>query len=224
MNIKEKIGQRIKEERLAKGFTLKNLVELTEDLKQTRISNWERGNRTPGPEEIKQLARALEVSPAYLMCLTDKKHPETIPGLGAIVPLLDHQQASDPKSFINTLKKSHNTSELSFIPVTSELNSRLGEYAFALKVKDDSMHPELRINDILIIDPDSKLRPGCITITKLNDKDEVLIRRYKELSVSTDFTSFELQAENNHWGNIPVTKKSESVSLGVVVCIIRYLS
>ena len=53
MNIKEKIGQRIMTERKAKGLTRKALAELTDDLKQSRINNWEHGTRTPGPEEIR---------------------------------------------------------------------------------------------------------------------------------------------------------------------------
>ena len=67
--IKEKIGQRIYEARKAKGLSQQGLANLTTDLKQSRINNWENGLRTPGPEEIKQLANALEVPAAFLMCL-----------------------------------------------------------------------------------------------------------------------------------------------------------
>ena len=73
MSIKEKIGQRILDERKAKGLTRKALAELTGELKVSRINNYERGDRTPGPTEIKLLADALEVSPSYLMCLTDSR-------------------------------------------------------------------------------------------------------------------------------------------------------
>ena len=43
MNVKEKIGQRIKQERTAKGLTRKALSELTENLNISRINNYERG-------------------------------------------------------------------------------------------------------------------------------------------------------------------------------------
>uniref|UniRef100_UPI003CED6C41 helix-turn-helix domain-containing protein n=1 Tax=Pseudomonas aeruginosa TaxID=287 RepID=UPI003CED6C41 len=72
LNIKKEIGKRILEARKAKGLTLKALGELAGGLKQTRLTNWEQGVRTPGPEEIKQLAEALNISPAYLMCLSDE--------------------------------------------------------------------------------------------------------------------------------------------------------
>lgn len=182
MNIKDKIGQRIKEERVARGLTLKTLEELTDDLKQTRISNWERGYRTPGPEEIKQLAQALDVSPAYLMCLTDEKQPKKKQGLNALIPLLNFQQACEAKLFIQRLKNNQNEQEVRYIPVTAEFNAKLEEYSFALKMNDESMHPELRLNDILIINPIAKLHPGNLVAVQL--EDQVIIRRYKQLTFS----------------------------------------
>ena len=76
MDIKKEIGQRIYEARKGKGLTRKALAELTDDLKPSRISNWEYGMRTPGPEEVKQLSKALDVSPAFLMCLTEKMNDQ----------------------------------------------------------------------------------------------------------------------------------------------------
>ena len=206
MNIKQKIGQRIQEERMAKGFTRKALEELTGDLKQSRISNWERGDRTPGPEEIKQLAKALDISAAYLMCLTDEKKPKKIPGLGALIPVIDHHQACDPQTALQTIKSESNAEKLSFIPVSAELTARLGEYAFALKMKDESMHPELRVNDILVIDPDLKVQPGSLVAARLNEENDVIVRRYKQLAASKEFKPFELRAENDNWGDIKIDK------------------
>lgn len=223
MNIKDKIGQRIKEERVAKGLTLKALEELTDDLKQTRISNWERGYRTPGPEEIKQLAQALAVSPAYLMCLTDEKQPKKKPGLNALIPLLNFQQACEAKLYIQRLKNNQNEQEVSYIPVTAEFSAKLEEYSFALKMIDESMHPELRLNDLLIINPSAKLHPGNLVAVQL-EEEQVIIRRYKQLTFSKNNNSFELKAENDHWGNIIIDKMSDCTIIGIVVGIIRYFS
>ena len=76
LNIRKEIGHRIHEARKAKGLTIKELGALTDNFKQTRVTNWEHGLRLPGPEEIKQLGKALDVSAAYLMCLTDEKRPK----------------------------------------------------------------------------------------------------------------------------------------------------
>ncbi len=92
--------------------------------------------------------------------LTDEKQPRKIPGLGALLPLLDHQQACEPKISIQAIREEQNSESISFISIAAELATRIGENAFALKMKDESMHPELKVNDILIIDPESKLYPG----------------------------------------------------------------
>src|SRR5947207_2169356 len=133
MNIKEKIGSRIREARKAKSLTRKVLAELTDDLNISRINNYERGERTPGPREIKQLARALDVSPAFLMCLTDEKEPQKIPGLGALVPLLNDYQACDPKTHIQRIKSEETGETTTFIPLSPKFSEQIGENAFAFE-------------------------------------------------------------------------------------------
>jgi len=71
MSIKEKIGARITQTRKALGITIKELAERTGELSAARISNWEQGTRSPGPTEAKQLAKALNISASFLLCLTD---------------------------------------------------------------------------------------------------------------------------------------------------------
>ncbi|KTD57021.1 phage repressor [Legionella santicrucis] len=73
------------DERKAKGLTRKALAELTGELKTSRINNYERGDRRP--TEIKLLADVLEVSPSYLMCLTDNREGKITksPGMGTLI-------------------------------------------------------------------------------------------------------------------------------------------
>lgn len=213
INIKEEIGRRILAARKAKGLTQKALGELTDDLKQSRINNWENGIRTPGPEEIKQLARALDVSPAYLMCLTDQ--PNEISIEGSLIPILNHIQASDPKTHIQAIKHQAYPAEETYIPVSAELAGRLGEYAFALKMTDDSMVPEMRINDIQIIDPSASPNPSDYVAVKISGKPEVIICQYKKLSYTSP--EFELMTLNDNWPNITVNENVQAEIVGKVV-------
>ena len=223
MNIKEEIGHRIEAERKAKGLTRKALAELTDDLKQSRINNWERGIRTPGPEEIKQLAKALDVSPSFLMCLTDhKQHPHTT-SVGALIPLLDHQQACDAHRWVQAIKNGECGEGVSFIPISNELAAGLGEYAFALKMKDDSMRPELKIHDILIINPDCIPNPGNFVVARLEDDSEAIVRRYKQLSAVKKSHEFELLALNDAWASIRVDNTNKGNTVGAVMSFIRKL-
>ncbi len=226
MNIKEKIGERIFQERQAKGLTRKALAELTDDLKPSRINNWERGTRTPGPEEIKQLAQALDVAPGYLMCLTDDKQvKQEFPWLGALVPLLDAQQACDPKTVIQAIRDETDEHSVSFIPLSPEISQKLGENAFAFRVQDDSMAPELKVGDVLIVDPDQVVRPGGLVVVNLQGIKEVSIRRYKQLSVDSlsPIQQYELIPTNENWAIVRSSNSSKYQLIGSVFAFFRCL-
>lgn len=217
MNIKERIGQRIKTERTSKGLTRKALAELTETLNVSRINNYERGERTPGPEEVVRLGKALGVAASYLMCLSDDKQGALDGPLGAslLIPVLDFKQACHPEEFIQEGRG------LEFLAVTPDAVGSCGKNAFALRVQDDSMVPELRINDALIINPDMRPSPGDFVVAQLNNDSEVMIRKYKQLSVSETSPAFELVALNSDWANVQVNAAIKSRLVGVVVSLQR---
>lgn len=222
MNIKEKIGERIFQERQAKGLTRKALAELTDDLKPSRINNWERGTRTPGPEEIKQLAQALDVAPGYLMCLTDDRQVnQEFPWLDALVPLLDAKQACDPQAVIQTIRDETGHNSVSFIPLSPEISQKLGENAFAFRVQDDSMAPELKVGDVLIVDPDETIRPGGLVVARVQDMNEVSVRRYKQLSADSLAQQYELIPSNDNWAVIRAEKSSKHQIIGVILAFFR---
>jgi len=215
MNIKVKIGQRIREQREAKGLTRKALAELITNLKPPTLNNWERGDRTPGPEEITLLAKALDASPAFLMCLTDENkaykpviHPQTQ------LPLLSHKQASDYKAYVGRIRD-----KSLLVAVSYDLAAQLGEDAFALKMIDDSMTPEMRVNDIQIIDPGVSPSPGDYVVVKINGKNDVFICQYKQLSYTSD--EFELLTLNDKWPNITANDKVDVEIIGKVVQSVR---
>lgn len=202
LNIKKEIGKRILEARKAKGLTLKALGELAGDLKQTRITNWEQGTRTPGPEEIKQLAQALDVSPAFLMCLSDEQQVKRAKAHSHLIPLLDPHQAVDAKTYIDSY-----SDEIKLIAVSTELLPNLSDNAFALRITDDSMMPEFIVNDVLVIEPDATAKPGDYVVALLNGDQEVLIRKYKQLAAAQGVDAFELAALNDDWASISVDAK-----------------
>ncbi|HHF7375942.1 MULTISPECIES: helix-turn-helix domain-containing protein [Legionellaceae] len=206
MNVKEKIGQRIKHERTTKGLTRKALAELTENLNVSRINNYERGERTPGPEEITQLAKALEVSPAFLMGLSDERDSEFSrnSGIGTLIPLLDYKQACDPDFYIQRIKEELHPEKINFVPVGPDIANQIDENAFALQINDNSMEPEFRVNDIVILNPNAKLNPGDYVAAQIGSEEGVVIRKYKQLSISTTEQVYELIAINEDWANLHV--------------------
>jgi SOS-response transcriptional repressor LexA len=224
LNIKKEIGKRISEARKIKGLTLKTLGELTGGLKQTRLTNWEQGIRTPGPEEIKLLAQALDVSPAFLMCLSDEKQSKQIKSPSQLIPLLDTRQACEAKLHIGAICEQGVSNDVVFISVSTALLPELSQEAFALKMADDSMNPEIRMNDVVIVDPATKPRPSDLVVALLKGEHEVLVRKYKQLSASKDTQEYELVALNNDWADIRVgSSKMQAQIIGCGVSLIRGL-
>ncbi|PWY54605.1 LexA family transcriptional repressor [Legionella qingyii] len=219
LNIKKEIGRRLLEARKAKGLTLKELGDLAGGLKQTRLTNWEQGTRAPGPEEIKQLAHALDVSPAFLMCLSDEMQIKKTQSPSHLIPLLDSRQACDAKMYINADSDCELSNDVVFISVSIKLLPELSKEAFALKMTDESMLPEIRVNDVLIIDTLISPKPGDYVVVKVANKSEVIVCQYKKLS----FTSpeFELLTLNDNWPNIKVADGLEIDIVGKVIQKIR---
>ena len=215
LNIKKEIGKRILEARKAKGLTLKALGELAGDLKQTRLTNWEQGTRTPGPEEIKQLAKALDVSPAFLMCLSDEPQVKKTKSHSYLIPLLNNHQVCDAKSHIEAIHDHDSSGDTVFISVSCTLLPKLSSESFALKMADESMMPEIRVGDMLVIDPLIAPQPGDFVVVKVDDQQEVIISQYKKLSYTSP--EFELITLNDNWPNIKVADDLTLAILGTVL-------
>ncbi|MFO2552185.1 XRE family transcriptional regulator [Legionella pneumophila serogroup 1] len=214
LNIKKEIGKRILEARKAKGLTLKALGELAGGLKQTRLTNWEQGVRTPGPEEIKSLARALDVSPAYLMCLSDETQVKSVKKTSHLIPLLDHQTCP-VRLDVNAMLEQGTCIDAALISVSAVLLPELSDEAFAIKMTDESMMPEIRVNDLLVIDPSILPKPGDYVAVKVEGQKEVIICQYKKLSYTS--SEFELITSNENWPNIKLDDGLEIEILGRVV-------
>lgn len=219
LNIKKEIGKRIGEARKLKGLTLKALGELAGGLKQTRLTNWEQGVRTPGPEEIKQLAIALDISPAFLMCLSDEMQFNDAKNPSQLVPLLDYRQACEAKLQATAVNEQDTFDEIAFISLSTALLPDISPYAFALKVTNDSMIPEIRVNDILVIDPTVHPKPGSIVVVKITDNEEVVVCQYRKLSYTSH--EFDLITLNDNWPDIRVSDKTQAKIIGVVMQNIR---
>lgn len=153
------------------------------------------------------------------MCLTNEKQTKKVPGLGTLLPLLDHKQACDPKFHIQALKNIDDIESVTFVPIDAALSAKLGEYAFALKMSDDSMVPEMRPNDVQIIDPFHSPNPGDYVAVKIKGKQDVFICQYKQLSYVT--MEFELLTLNDKWPNITVNENVQVEIIGKIVQNIR---
>ncbi|HAT3881187.1 TPA: LexA family transcriptional regulator [Legionella pneumophila] len=172
MDIKSKIGLRIKESRKNKNFTAVQLAEIT-GFSAQRISNWERGTRTPKFEDAEIIASALGVSPTWLLFL-DIENPvhkntfKTIPILG--------------------------TSSLTegLLPVPTTIENNINDLSFSLVIKDDSMSPIYNEGDIVTFCRED--RKNDLVLIKINASGENLFRK-----INADGNAFILSPFNRDW-------------------------
>lgn len=213
MDIKEQIGQRITQSRKALGITIKELSNRVGTLSPARISNWEQCTRSPGPLEAKLLAQHLNVSAAYLLCLTDNPQGELLlPAKNSMryAPILTLKDAPHAKSFQNSDKK---------IVVDSFNQSPADAFLYGVLVEDNSMQPELNAGDLVIVNADRTPCPGDLVVAYLVEKHQTVLRKYGE----AEDCLFQLLSSNPLWGRVNVKRSDEVVVCGVGVEVRKYL-
>ena len=86
------------------------------------------------------------------------------------------------------------------------------------------MIPEFRANDVLIIDPDTTPKPGDFVVALIEGEQEVIVRKYKQLSASKEARQYELIALNEDWADIRVgSNEIQAQIIGCGVSVIRKL-
>ena len=214
MDIREKIGNRIVKARKELGISVKELAARTERLSPQRISNWEQGTRSPGPLEALLIARQLNVSPSYLLCLTDSPSGEiTIPKKKGMqfIPVVPLNEALTAKAKV----ESNDFPTYENVVMVDEYNKarQLGAPLFAVQLDDASMKPEFDEGDIIVIAAGVTPKPCDYVLVFLPSKNQTVLRKYRE----ADDCLFKLLANNEFWATLNVKKADEAIIIGVMV-------
>ena len=157
---------------------MKKLIELRKEKKLTQsdlaevlgisrqaYSNYENGKRQPDNETMLKLAEHFNVSVDYLLGRDDE--PTSVPRRkGVRIPVLGYVPAGLPIEAIEDI--------LDYEEISPEM-ARNGEH-FALKIKGDSMIPDIKNGDIVIIRIQPDVESGEIAIVKVNG-DEATCKR-----------------------------------------------
>lgn len=219
MSVKERIGNRIKEVRKAAGLTIKELAEKTGELSSARIGNWEQGTRSPGPTEARLLAKHLNVSASYLLCLTDNPHGELSHSANTgmrHIPVLDMKEAPHAAELIKGLEHIASKS----IVIDSFNKFLNADSLFAVVIEDNSMEPMIRTGSVVVINGTQLPKPGDYVLAYVVPKKQIVLRKYGE----ADNCLYQLLAHNDLWATITVREEKEVEVLGVAVEVRQYLS
>ena len=151
------LGKRIEEKRIAKGLKKKDLAKLI-NVHDTLIGKYERDEVDLGASKIKEIAKFLNTTPAYLMGWedNDKEAPQ-----GIKIPVLGTVAAGIPISAVEDI--------LDYEEIPQSWQNQ-GEF-FALKIKGDSMEPRMESGDVVIVKQQSDANSGDTVIVLVNGDD-----------------------------------------------------
>lgn len=153
--------------RTEKGLTLQQVADYV-GLQKAAIYKYEHGLIVnPKRSLIEKLATLFQVSPSYLLGVTDEQHPQSVTSVR--IPILGRVVAGIPLEAITDIE--------GYEEITPKMAS-LGEY-FALKIKGHSMEPQILDGDIVICKCQSDVESGNIAIVLVNG-DEATCKQIKK--------------------------------------------
>lgn len=212
------IGTRIKEARLLKKLTQKQLADKVR-VKQPTLSQLESG-KSEGSTLIASFATALGVSAYWLetgkgerelsKILQSNSSNVATSNIGLRkIPIISYIQAGLMSEHIDIYSVGES---YDYLLTDLEVSSN----AFALEIKGDSMLPEFKEGDKVIIDPTIEPRPSDFVVAK-NGQDEATFKKYRPRSIDESGKEiFELTPLNDDY---PIIRSDvvPMVIIGVMV-------
>ena len=101
-------GARLKKARINKGLTLKELSDLVPGMSFSRLSNYEQGRHMIPVDVAVALANVLEITPEYLLGLTDVVLDEEDLGIVTIYKSLDDAGRQAIKLVLEQMRAAYN--------------------------------------------------------------------------------------------------------------------
>lgn len=195
MTIAEKIAERLVHARKKNGLSAIELGKKT-GITKARISHWETAKRKPGLEDAEKLSSALNISTAYLLCLTDEEE-STVSFKLPIFEISNDELVPIKDLYINS-------SSLIDLSQKDEL--------IAIKLTERSMEPNFRKGDVVIFNK----------INEAQHSDHILLKTasgifFRKLCIDSsdiDNPTFCFNPENNEWPAISTTNQNAFSILG----------
>lgn len=163
-------------ERLSQALSIKNITQ-TELCKKTGIpksamSQYIKGSFEPKQDRIYLIAKALNISEAWLMGYdVSMQREEHSKKLGIKIPVLGLVRAGIPMDAVEHI--------IDYEEI-SETMARQGEF-FALQIKGDSMEPKISEGDVVIVRKQPDVESGEIAIILVNG-DEATIKKVQKFN------------------------------------------
>ena len=215
------VADRIRELRRRLQLTQEGLGKFA-GVSKSAVSQWERGITEPERDALLAMQRSRGINPEWVAhgkgeCLLTGYEQQVVPIEPAArkIPLINYIQAGHPKELIDDYAAGTGMEK---VTIYGEVAERCGPYCFALKIEGDSMLPDFKPGDVVIVDPDVPHRPGDIVVAKLDRGETATLKKYRSRGYDDEGREiFELVPLNNDYHTITVSASTPGHIVGTVV-------
>ncbi|MFM4937784.1 LexA family protein [Aeromonas enteropelogenes] len=201
-----KINERIKQTRKRLGYS-QEILGSRVGVSRVSISQWERGENTPNGRYLNELAAALGVTVDWLLTgdggASDVAVVQPVPGYhnvesavipqGKRIPVISYVQAGHWREMCEQATTFDGNVE--YVSASTDI----GPCGFGLWLRGDSMLPQFKEGDLIIVDPDEAPQPGDFVVAK-NGSDEATFKKYRPRGIDeTGQEVFELVPLNDDY-------------------------
>ncbi len=171
----KKIGEIIKEKRLKKDLSYRELANLI-GVSHGTIRNIEEGKTNPSLDVLYKICRGLLIDMEELLRETGYLPQNIVPmkrvGRVKKIPVISWVMAGKWHEVCDSFSEND---------VDDWIETDLkGENLFALRVKGDSMEPEFHDGEIIIVNPNLEARPGDFIVIRNEDNGEATFKQLKK--------------------------------------------
>lgn len=208
------IGQWVRASREAAKLTQEQLAEKLGKTK-SNVSGWENGRHEPGFAQIKEIARISHFA-VPIPGFDQIAHANVAPAeVGKRkIPLISSVQAG---RMLEALEPFPTGAAFEYLLTDLELS----DHAFALEIEGQSMEPDFKEGDRIIVDPALQPQPGDFVVAK-NGREEATFKKYRPRGIGQGGREvFELVPLNDDYPTINSEHEPARI-IGVMVEHRRY--
>ncbi|AMZ77629.1 MULTISPECIES: LexA family protein [Enterobacter] len=201
------LSDRVKQRRLQLGMTQTELAEKIGATQQGIVSI--ESGRTKRPRNLLELSKALQTDANWLMNGGSFQTLEEVSTKR--VPLISYVQAGALAH-----KNPIEAFDGSFEYVMTDMD--WSQFTFALRIEGDSMEPDFKQGDVIIVDPEIEPAPGEFVVAK-NGEHEATFKKYRPTGIGLHgVNNFELTPLNPDY---PVLR-SQDIPLTIIGTMVEH--
>lgn len=176
------------------------------------VAQWELGTTNPTISHLQKAALMLNTNAAWLLgekLSEDNRLEIEPPRTDRRIPVIDYRLAANLEQ-----ERIKDGSVIDFLRTENLLSQK----AFALLITDESLAPEVRRGDRVIVDPQVTAQPGDYIVAHVLVDDEAIVRKYRPRGKQiTEIETVELAPINPDWPTIIIGPNNPGRIIGTIV-------